>query len=304
MPETLGALTKGVARLCEHGEMEASGSGSTKSLSDIYEVWLGRGVRATSSNVSGLPAVNSVHPSFATLYVSGYRFSEVGAGNGVWHITVTYEPSVTASIGGGEVDTKITGRTWGVTESQCDILFDAGTGTPLLNAAGDPFDSVPQRTIFAPKVSFTRNESRSPGALNEFNGSINKEAVTALGIVFPARSARITISVRDTMAESGLRYECIYEISRRYNYILDGVTVKDIGWDDALIECGYNYITGDGQRYKFTVKTKTTTGEIEEKEVSSPQLLTELGDDGRGKPAVIKIIATHRELDWSGLSLP
>ena len=304
MSETFGALTKGVARLCEHGELAADADGVPQSLSDIYEVWLGRGVRATSANVSDLPAVNAAHGSVSGLYVDGYRFACVGPGNGVWHVTVDYARSETSSISGGEVDVKLTARSWGVNESTCDVLFEPGTGAALLNAAGDPFDSVPQRTIIAPTVSFSRLESRAPASVIAYNGSINAAAVTVLGVTFAARSARIKITVRDTMAESGLRYECSYEISGRVNYATNGGAVVDIGWDEALIECGYNYLGADGKRYKFTVRTKSTSGEIEEKEASTPQLLTAAGGDGRGQAAVVKVVATNRALSWTDLKLP
>jgi hypothetical protein len=300
--EIKGAFEKGVARLSEHGDLTNDANGIPLSLSDIYSVWLGRGIRATSANVTGVPAANSAHPSVPDLFVGQVRFTCIDNGAGVWNISVDYERDTSATDDEGDGETlKITARGWDTTESFCDLLVDAVSGAPIVNAAGDPFDSVPQRPIYAPKVTFTRMESRSP--VIGLNGSINSAEVTVLGMTYPAFTAKVKVSATDTMATSGRRYQCNYEIEGRNNFVLVNGSLVNIGWRDCMIESGYTFVK-DGKRYKFTEKVKNTQGEEEEKEVSSPQLLTASGGDGRGEQPVLKIIMTHRSANWTSLKLP
>jgi hypothetical protein len=309
MPTTrsFGAFTAGVARLSEHGDLALDSDGAPESLSDIYTVILGFGVRATSANVTGLPAVDSRHATVTSLYVSGYRFSCINSYSGIWNVSVDYAKSETTTIEGGEEDpdfvSKVTARSWDVSESTVDLVCDAETGVSITNAAGDPFDSIPQRTISAPKVAFSRKESRSPAILIALNGTINKSAVKVLGIDFPAYTAKLKVSVRDTMAATGAKYDCSYEIEGRNNPVVIDGAVENIGWRDAFLQCGYTFIQ-DGQFFKFTTKTKSTSGEEEEKEASSPQLLTKEGGDGRGYPPVSKIVTAYKAVEWASLKLP
>lgn len=301
--ETFGAFTKGVARLSEHGELITDSSGSAVSLSDIYSVWMGNGIRATTANVTGIPAANSVHALVSGLYVSQVRFSCVNSGSGIWNISVDYERDTVVESTQEDGTLKITAKSWDTSESMVDLVVDAYSGSPVVNAAGDPFDSVPQRAIYAPSVSFIRMESRAPGALIALNGSINSSEITVLGITFPAYCGKLRMSCRDTMATSGRHYECNYTIEGRINPVLIGETLANAGWREVIVECGYNYTAG-GKRYKFTETTKNSEGEEEQKEVSSPQLLSEDGGDGRGQTPVLKVVFAHRPASWASLKLP
>lgn len=305
-PVTIGAFTFGAARLSEHGDLALDANGAPTDLTDIYTVILGFGVRATSANVTGLPAVNAAHVSVPTLYVSGYRFSCINTGSGIWNVSVDYSKSETTTIQEEEEEdfvSKVTAKSWDTAESTIDLVTDAVTGESIINSAGDPFDSVPQRTILAPKVIFSRTESRAPSSIIALNGSINQSQVTVLGVTFPAFCARLRVTCKDTMAAEGARYAYDYEIEGRINFVTSGGVTANIGWRDAFIQSGYNFIK-DGKRYKFTEKTKNPQGEEEEKEVSSPQLLTVDGGDGRGSTPVVKLVSSYKPQSWSVLKLP
>lgn len=309
-PVTHGAITKGVARLSEHGTTELDEYGKILSVSaDIYEVWLGYGVRATSANVSGLPAVNSVHPDYGVVIVSGYRFNLVGIGNGIWHISVDYaRGEVTKTSGGEDNPQRVTSRSWDIVENTADLVTDAITGEAVLNSAGDPFDSVPQVPRADMRVSISFLTGKSPEDYMSVNGTVNSSVETILGHTFPAYTGKIRATVRDTMIETGLRYEVTIEVEQRTNLVKDflDLEAQNIGWREAFVQCGYSFVElgTDGERYKFTEKIKNSAGVEEEREVSSPQLLGILGEDNRGLPARIKIVNVFKSSSWSDLDIP
>lgn len=300
-----GAYTQGVARLEKYGDVRYGATGGIEGFSDVYGVVMGRGVRPTTANVAGLPAVNSAHPEFTELFCASLMFSCSDNETGYWTITAEWGPSEAATTG-TELDTlRIISRDWDVSETLRDLVADAITGELVVNAAGDPFDSVPQRTDSAFSVSFTRLESRAPARRMMYNGTVNLHTVTVLGVTFLPYTARIKITGTDTMQDALLRYRLTYTIEARANIVeTTPGNPTDIGWREALLECGYQFIDADGAKMKFTERIKNTEGEEEEREVSSPQLLTATGGDGRGLVPVVRVVNTHRAASWAALDLP
>lgn len=302
--KTIGAFTEYVARLSELGELVNDADGNPESVSDVYTVLVPVGLRPTLANVTGLPALSVVHASAVNLYPTGVRFACESAMHGVWKCIVDYARAEIVEPEPEEPpETRITARSWDTVEAAQDLITDAETGVPVLNSAGDPFDSVPQVQRCSPKVGLTMKTSRAPSTFVNLSGTVNSASITVLGQTFPAYCARLKVSAVDTMATTGFRYEVNVEVEGRVNQVKIGETVVNVGWREAFIECGYQFVK-DGKRYKFTEKTKSESGEEEEKEVSSPQLLTETGGDGRGKAPVVKIVNAHRSASWSALNLP
>ncbi len=302
--KTIGAFTEYVARLSELGELVNDADGNPESVSDTYTVLVPVGIRPTLANVTGLPSMSAAHASGSNLHPTGVRFACESKMHGVWKAVVDYARADVVDPGEEEeADTRITARSWDTVEAAQDLITDAETGVPVLNAAGDPFDSVPQVPRCSPKVGLTMKTSRAPATFVNLSGTVNSAAITVLGQTFPAYCARLKVSVIDTMATTGFRYEVNIEIEGRVNQVKIGEAVVNVGWREAFIECGYQFLK-DGKRYKFTEKTKNTAGEEEEKEVSSPQLLTATGDDGRGAAPVVKIVNAHRSASWAVLNLP
>ena len=298
-PLTIGAFTEFVARLSSFGDISYDSDGSPISVTSVYNVLIPRGTLPTLQNVTGLPANNAAHPVLTNLRVSDFRFVPISQDCGTWIVEVGYSRNESEeSTLEDETIVRITSRSWGVNENNVDIVCDI-LGNPIINSAGDPFDSVPQKTVYSPTVSFSRLESAIPSGKISLNGSINKTEITVLGVHFDVCCAKIKITAEES-DNPKYPYRVNYEVIGRTNIVLIDGTPTDIGWDDAIIQAGYQFIDKDGKRYKFT--TKTADGE--EKEVSSPQLLDADGNDNRGGQPVLFIITSYEPINWDSLSLP
>ena len=105
---------------------------------------------------SGVPAIGSAHPNFPGLYVDSYDVQE---GEGKYKqtliVTVNYEPLTTETSGTGTDAQTVAVDEWGWDDGTDERELTSGVdGTPVLNSARDPFDSVPK--ISTPAPVFTK----------------------------------------------------------------------------------------------------------------------------------------------------
>lgn len=301
MSSTIGSFTIGVARLAEHGEMVYSGA-SPSGFEDRYIVVMPDGeTRATLDNVSGLPAVGDAaggSGGLSRLRVSTISFRQRDGFSPVWDIAVRYERRAGPGNGGDEDSCS-----WGTCETSCDVVSDADdeTGAALLNSAGDAFDSVPQKVCYGAEITYRSKTSTFPAAY-EKTGYINNADVTLCGVDFPKHTAMLRVEVEDSGDEFGKRYQVTYTVSRRVNVVRIpsgcGYEEKDIGWDVAFAQCGFQYLDDEGEKRKFTVEADDGTVH----EVSSPQPL-----DENGKPsdvAAVRVIRVYPECAFGSIGIP
>lgn len=308
-----GNFTHGVARLVSIGDVEYNASGDVMEYTATYNVVVAdASTIVTLSDISGLPAKRETSPAFPTLWVSSYNVSRKGVGSRVWVVDVSYvlKPIFSGEAPGGDSDVEIESVNWGYVESQEDAVFDAKSKLPILNSAGDPFDSVPQKIVCSPQVTIVRNEAASPAPLIWHTGKINSSEVTIAGVTFSEHSAMIRITAEDTL-ESSLRYRVTYEIVGKSKVaFVESMSAgagpqatfeeTDVGWNMPMLQCGYQYIDDSGKKVKFA--TVDESGEL--KEVSQPQLLTSAGGDGRKETPVLKVVQLYEEIDFSTFNLP
>ena len=311
----IGAFSVGVARLSRYGNIEYNGLGGATEVTDVYTVVMGRGVIAHRGNVTGLPAPNTQHPTLTNLRIEKYTFLCKNENTGVWEISVKYavisekkstqldpedpenppeEPDVVVQI--------IKAKSWDSATCNIDLTSDAEDGKPVINSAGDTFDSVPQRVITSPSVSFTRLEKRHPKDVMKYNGTINKSIINVMGIQFQPRCAKIKISCTETFDESedALPYEYTYTVEGRNLFVTLMDNFISVGWDEVMIEQGFHYLDDSGEKQKFMITIESTG---EEREASSPQLLTEDGKKNTEKKPVFRRIASCESEDWNTLDL-
>lgn len=301
---TVGAFTVGTARLGAHGPIDYGSDGIAKSCSEIYFAIHPRGTQATLLNTSGLPAAYAVHGTFAHLKARAFHFTCMSQDCGTWEIAVDYlDGTLSEAIEGST--SRITAADWGTNECSGDIAYDAEDGTPVLNAAGDAFDSVPQRQFFAPRVHFTRLTSANPASLLALAGTINSSSVTCLGVTFPARTAMLRISGRDLLTDALLRYEVDITLDGRNYYTWDsGGTLVNGGWDEFLVQQGYYYLHTDGSRLRFMEAEEGKPGN-KTRPSATPCLLSANGTDGRALAApIVRQVRAYKAASWSGLNLP
>ncbi len=310
---TIGAFTVGVARHSRRDGAEFDASAKLISCTEVYSFFLAAGKLphigsapdSSSSAVTGLPAAGSAHPANAAITVRSYSFtatSDNKTGHDAWECAVRYDVKDVAGTGGSGESYRYTAKRLGTVECSVDLIADAETGAPVVNAAGDVFDSVPQRTIFSPAVEWRRKQTASPAALCELSGTLNASEFTALGVTFPPRTGRLFVSADWTPGDEDWPWEVTYRIEGRNLYVeIDGSPVN-IGWDEAFLECGYKYVETVGGKIVRFMDEDEETGEL--RPSAMPQPLKADGTDGRGYPPAIRRVATAKGSSWSGLNAP
>lgn len=300
----VGAFTVGAARLGAHGPVAYGSDGIATSCSEIYFCIHPRGTQATLANTTGLPAAHAAHATLTHLKARAYHFTCMSQDCGTWEIAVDYRDGTRSETIEGSTSI-ITAADWGTNECTGDIAFDAENGTPVLNAAGDAFDSVPQRQMFAPRVHFTRLTSENPAGLIALSGTINSASVTCLGVTFAARTAMLRISGRDLLNDATLRYEVDVTIDGRNYWTWDsGGELVNGGWDEYLVQQGYYYKHTDGTRLRYMEAEEGTPGS-KTRPSAAPCLLKADGTDGRTLATpIVRQVRAYKAASWSTLNLP
>ena len=318
MPTTRGAFTDYAARFVQPGAIEYDRDNAPASVTDVYAVTLPIGVRPALASITGLPAPGERHASYPYLVRAGLtiRNAVEQAGSRVWYVDVAYAPqseptTVTNGGGGGEPGVasvvRIVERAWPVYETQADLVADAATGEPVLNAAGEPYDRVPAITRRAIGARVKRLEQNFPSLALSLDGTINKQPVTVLGVFFPSHTARLEVSVEDTLAVgSETRYAVTYDLVPSHNvYTVDAQDEPvDAGWDVPLLEAGFAYKNSDGD----LVRATSPAAEGNADPVPSP-LPVLLASDGTrladGADPVVSVWQAYPDTeDWTNLALP
>lgn len=278
----------GTARLVSAGGVnETSGKREVK---DVYGIILEDGSRPAAGS-GGIPAYGAAHPSLDGFTVSSVDFDTPDPGSHVWRSTVTYSAGG-ANSGDSSDTSKYTRLHIGTVTESRELLTDADDDTiPVVNSAGDPFESVPQVERHLTEIQLTRNQSASPASdIESLNGTVNDSAITVCGITIPERCGRISIEA-DRLFGGSARWSVSFRI-----------VVKPDTWDLTVLENGYRYKDASGNLVKFT----DTTEDGRVVECSSPQLLGPPGDggDGRGRGPYYATFHTYPKASWTGLKLP
>lgn len=327
-PASLGYWTDKTARLAVAGEVKFSSEGAPQSVSDVWRFWVASKAAAAAhldlTAIAGLPQPGDSHPTYTDLQVVGYSLAEYEPGRNFRDVTVEYEfPGEADDEGGGGGSTeeigKITALDFPLYTQSGDLVADVETGAPVLNSAGDVFDSVPQVEQIFTGVHFVRRMKKSPRELLPLSGTVNSADVKAFGITFPMRTARLRLVARRMFDGSRRPWELDVTIEPRHNLVdstcaflpsgaesgrpaVAGVGY-DFGWDVALLECGYQYRDATtGRKFRFTVVGDDNTQTAPQ----LPQLLKGDGDSNQDGqyPKAILIVKTAKGGSWSDLKIP
>lgn len=253
MSTTYGRFTDGTARCVSRGGYDEQRGGEA-SITDEWAVTLPAGTRPVASQITDLPKLGDAAGGSGTgvlaqMVVSSISWRQSGENSLLWLATVKYTPgSKTASS--SSTQATYYNKRWGFRTVAADLVQDAVDGRAVVNSAGEPFDSVPQRDMFLPVVSFSMLSGVAPATLVAYNGTVNAAAVTVLGVAFAKHCARISIECRNLDPEE-------VNSSRKYEYqiTVEGAStpysatapksgaapssVTDIGWDVSALDCGY-----------------------------------------------------------------
>lgn len=291
------------ARLVKFGCPEISAGGKT-TFEDEYAFKLPSLSRPAPSAITGLPSIGDNPTGLPGFIATKISFAQTDATSLVWTARVLYEAGSTASAAdGGHSDFD---KRWGIRSVMADFVMDANTGAAVVNSADEPFDSVPQREMLLPALSWRRISTVAPASLMEYNGSVNSDQVAVLGVTFEAHCARIRFEASKIEDGSGAnRYE--------YQFYVDGATnlykpstedsgdPEDIGWDSSFLDCGFTcYDDETGERRVILVEDEDGN----KSRPSMPQLLC--GGSWlqeRGNAYFLKF-APYPAKSWSALKLP
>lgn len=228
---------------------------------------------------TGLPNVGDAHPTLTGYKVATREFEE-GQGKDKTTVTVTvnYAPETSETSGSGQDQRTCVVDDWGWNEGTDEKELTSGIdGTPVLNSAGDPFESAP--TVSAPAPTFTKVmkfKSRQSG-WGDVMCCVNQSAVTIGGISFPAGSLLCTVLEKRIIGSKDWKYQYTVNLKYKSNMVkLNGSdTLTDIGWDVAVSDSGMRELDENGKKVLIKMKDKETGKMCN---VTSPALL-----DGQGK---------------------
>lgn len=314
-PATIGAFTAYAARLSLHGDFSPDG------VTDEYTVYVDDpDERLDLDDVTGLPDLGDAHPLDDNLTVSEFRVREHAPGELFRVVEVVYSTGEEESEGSGSSATsigKLTALDYPIYTQTGDLVTDQVDGGKVLNSAGDVFDSVPQFETLFTGVHFTRRVSAFPSAAIALSGTVNSAAVTIYGVTFAQRTARCRVTARYNFDGSSRPWEMDVTIEPRHNYVESGQQYRtsagaadmtayasvagrgyDIGWDLAILDCGFQYIDAVAGKVRFMVQDETGG----EGPPQLPQLLTAAGEDGRayGSESYL-LVRTAAGENWDAL---
>ena len=200
---------------------------------------------------TGVPAIGSAHPSYPGLYVQSYDVQEgEGKDKHTLIVTANYGPQTTETSGSGQDATTCVVEEWGWDDGTDEKELVAGVdGTPVLNSAGDPFESVPK--VMAPAPVFTKVmkfKSRQSG-WSSSNCKVNSDAITVGGIACPIGSLLCTVGEKRIVGSEVWKYQYTVHLRFKSNKvkIAGANVVTDIGWDVAVVDAGMRAIDGNGE---------------------------------------------------------
>lgn len=230
-------------------------------------------------NYTGLPKVGDAHPSLTGFYCTSRDFEEgEGKAKTTVVVTVNYEPTTTETSGEGSTAVSCQVDEWGWDDGVDEKELTSGVdGTPVLNSAGDPFESVPK--VSAPAPVFTKVmkfKARQSGWQNVVC-CVNSSQITVGGVTCPVGSLLCTVGEKRIIGDENWKYK--YTVRLRYKSnkvkIAGADSLTDIGWDVAITDAGMRELDDNGEK-KIIRAIDKETGKM--CTVTSAALL-----DGQGK---------------------
>lgn len=250
-----------------------------------------------ATSFSGVPAIGSAHPNYPGLYVDSYDVQEgEGKDKQTLVVTVNYSLMTTETSGSGQEAQSVAVDEWGWDDGTDERELTYGVdGTPVLNSAGDPFESVPKISVPAPVFTkVMKFKSRQIGWAGA-NCKVNSADITVGGVTCPAGSLLCTVAEKRIIGDANWKYQ--YTVHLRYKSnrvkINGNNSITDIGWDVAVVDAGMRALDSEGAP-KLIRTVDAETGKM--CAVTSPALLDGQGGklaDG-GKPYAFRFQAYER----------
>lgn len=215
---------------------------------------------------TGLPKVGDAHPSLTGFYCTSRDFEEgEGKAKTTVVVTVNYEPQTTETSGEGSSAVTVAVDEWGWDDGTDEKELVTGVdGTPVLNSAGDPFESVPK--VMAPAPVFTKVmkfKLRQSGWASS-NCKVNSSAITIGGVSCPIGSLLCTVGEKRIIGNADWKYQYTVHLRLKSNMVkINGSSsLTDIGWDVAIADAGMRELDSDTGEKKLIRTIDKETGKM------------------------------------------
>ena len=233
----------------------------------------------------GVPKMDDPHPNRPGYYVRSLEITQPeGSAKSTLDVVVHYGPvDITETPDDPEAQeptmlpTLVSEWGWDDSTGERELVTSLDNPPkPVLNSAGDPFETVP--TVSTPTPTFTkvlRMGGRVP-AWGSYSCTVNDQSVTIGSMTCPARTLLCTISEKKLVGEAAFPYEYTVHLKYRSNRIKsNGAAAQEIGWDLAIVDAGMREVDDTTHELKLIQVTSAETGQPAT--VTSPELL-----DGAG----------------------
>lgn len=278
------------------------------SISQIYQIVLSRPlapgelITTFTDGTNSVPAIGTEHPNRPGYYAAKYAVSQPrGVAKSTLDLTLTYEPigSTTDVIIEGETPTNVDSLVveWGWTDGTTSRELLRGVDnneTPVVNSAGDPFETVP--TVETPAPEFVKVvKFKTRQTYWDYMCTINSAAMTIGSVSCPAKSLLCTVCEKLNIGDSVWPYQYTIRLRFRSNVIKRtyAAAAEEIGWNVAVVDAGMREIDSTTGKLQLIQILSEETGQLAT--VTSPELLDGAGHKvdrsgqtgGSGQPTLL-----------------
>lgn len=269
---------------------EVTPNGAT-SISQIYQIVLSRPllpgelITTFTDGTNSVPAIGTEHPNRPGYYAAKYAVSQPrGVAKSTLDLTLTYEPigpTKDVILDPEEepqtVDSLVVEWGWSDGTTSRELLRGVDNNeTPVVNSAGDPFETVP--TVETPAPEFVKVvKFKTAQTYWKYMCTINAAQMTIGSVTCPANSLLCTVCEKLNIGDEVWPYQYTIRLRFRSNIIKRtyASAAEEIGWNVAVVDAGMRELDETtGKPKLITIQT----GNNMEATVTSPELL-----DGNGR---------------------
>lgn len=218
-------------------------SSGISSLKREYLVVLDDMMGADGEKLSfpGVPAIGSAHPIYPGLIVASYDVEE-GRGKDKMTLKVTANYSTRTfevSDPTGENPSTVQVDEWGWDDGtdEKELTVDKDK-KPVVNSAGDPFDSVPKISVLAPTFTKVMKFKDRQSGWWSANCKVNKSEITIGGNSFPAGTLLCSCAEKRIIGDEVWKYQYTVHLKYKSNVVKIAGKDTEIGWDAAVLDAG------------------------------------------------------------------
>lgn len=303
MSDTL-SITKVIPK--DGARYEVTPNGAV-AMQQLYQIVLSRPllpgelITAFSDGTNSVPAIGTVHPNRPDYFAAKYAISQPrGPGKATLDLTLSYEPL-------GYTTVRIEGETptyadsmvveWGWTDGTTsrELLRGVDTNeTPVVNSAGDPFETVP--TVETPAPEFVKVvKFKTRQSYWDYMCTINSASMTIGSVTCPAKSLLCTVCEKINIGDEVWPYQYTVRLRYRSNVIRRtyASASEEIGWNVAVVDAGMREKDATTGKLQLIQVMSEETGQLAT--VTSPELLDGAGHKvdrsgstgGSGQPTLL-----------------